>query len=133
MKNERLLDSFALVKFFREEPGYERVKHWLVEARRRENFLLVCELNAGEVFYVIGRENGIPKAEEILMLLSTLPLRMIPVTWELVLQAARLKAQYSLSYADCMAAACAIHHQAILVTGDPEFRKVKHLLEIEWI
>lgn len=133
MKNERLLDSFALIKFFREEPGFERIRQWFIEAARNGKPLSICELNVGEVFYAIARKNSLRRAEEILGLLPTLPLRLIPTTWEIVLQAARLKAQHPLSYADCIAAACAIQRQAVLVTGDPEFRALKHLIEIEWI
>lgn len=133
MKNARLLDSFALVKFLREEPGFERVKGRLVEAARSDDPLLMCEINLGEVFYVIGREQGLARAEEMVASFSTLPIKPIPVAWEMILQAARLKAQYSLSYADCIAAACAMIHQAILVTGDREFRAIQHLLRIEWI
>jgi ribonuclease VapC len=94
---------------------------------------LASELNIGEVFYVIARKKGLPKAEEFLTFLPGLPLRLLPVTWEIILQAARFKAQYALSYADCVAAASAVAHQAILVTGDPEFRALKHLVQIEWI
>lgn len=133
MKNVRLLDSFALVKFLRQEPGFERVKSWLVEAERASEPLLMSELNLGEVFYIIGKDQGLARAEEIAASFPTLPIRPIPVSWEIILQAARFKAQCSLSYADCIAAACAVNHQAVLVTGDKEFRAIQHLLRIEWI
>ncbi len=42
-------------------------------------------------------------------------------------------AQYILSYADCFALASAVNHSATLVTGDPEFQTVSHLIEIAWI
>lgn len=133
MKNARLLDSFALVKFLRQEPGFERVKGWLMDAHRTGRPLLMSEINLGEVFYIIGREQGLARAEEIAASFSTLPIKQIPATWEMILQAARLKAEHALSYADCIAAACAMAHQAILVTGDKEFRVIRHLLRIEWI
>jgi len=41
--------------------------------------------------------------------------------------------QYILSDADCFALACAVNHSATLVTGDPEFQTVSHLIEIAWI
>ncbi len=133
MKPARLLDSYALVNFLYKEPGSDRVRNWFLEAKRRAEPLLISELNVGEVFYVVARKAGSAKAEEILTLLATLPLKRLPVTWELILQAARLKAEYALSYADCVAAACAMTHQAILLTGDSEFRALKHLISIEWI
>jgi len=62
-----------------------------------------------------------------------LGLTVLSVTDSLVFQAAELKAQYPLSYADCFALACAVNHSATLVTGDPEFKTVSHLIEISWI
>jgi ribonuclease VapC len=109
------------------------VKGWLLEASRSDSPLLICEINLGEVFYVIGREQGLARAEEIVASFSTLPIQQIPATWEIILQAARLKAQHALSYADCIAAASAMAYQAVLVTGDKEFRTVQHLFKIEWI
>jgi ribonuclease VapC len=50
-----------------------------------------------------------------------------------VFQAAEYKAQYAMSYADCFALACAIENSAVLITGDPEFQAVSHLVKIEWI
>jgi uncharacterized protein len=47
--------------------------------------------------------------------------------------AAELKARHALSYAECFAAATAIKHEAAVVTGDPEFKKVEDLVAIEWI
>ena len=133
MKTRKLLDSFALIRFLRREAGSERVKELLGQSARSGDPLLMCELNLGEVYYVIGRERGLPLAEETIALVSTLPIRRVSVTWEMILHAARLKSQHALSYADCMAAACAIAHKAVLITGDREFKAVKHMLPIEWI
>ncbi len=52
---------------------------------------------------------------------------------ELVYEAAELKATYGISYADCFVLACAIRHAASIVTGDPEFGKVRHLAKIQWV
>lgn len=133
MKPATLLDSFALIKYLRAEAGAERIRRWFTDAVQQGVPLLVCELNLGELFYVIAKKNGLAKAEEILTVLPTLPLTVLPVTWDLLLHAARLKAQYALSYADCVAVACAVAHHAILATGDPEFKAVQHLVTIEWI
>lgn len=36
-------------------------------------------------------------------------------------------------HADCFAVATAIRERAAIVTGDPEFKKVEKLVEIEWL
>jgi ribonuclease VapC len=38
-----------------------------------------------------------------------------------------------MSYADAFAVVSAMEHTAILVTGDPEFRQVEHLVRIIWV
>ena len=133
MRSARLLDTFPLVRFFKKEPGFERVKALLSEARRARTPLLISEINAGELYYTVARKAGVDSAEEILAALSTIPITVLPTTWELTLAAARLKARWALSYADCFAAACAMQEGAVLVTGDQEFKQVEHLVSIEWI
>ena len=58
---------------------------------------------------------------------------VLPATNAIVFKAAEFKADHAISYADCFALACALEHSAILVTGDPEFKKVSHLLHVQWI
>lgn len=93
----------------------------------------MSEINAGELYYTIARHMGLDKAEETLANLSTIPVALVPTTWDLIVAAARLKAQWPLSYADCFAAATAIARGATIITGDPEFKRVEHLVSIEWI
>jgi len=50
-----------------------------------------------------------------------------------VIDAARIKAEYPLSFADCFAIAIARCQKAAVLTGDPEFKKVEHLVKIEWL
>lgn len=133
MKNKRLLDSFALVKFFNDEPGAQLIEDILSEAEKGKSILYLTEINAGEIYYVIARKNGPERAEEILTLMRALPIQWLPTGWNQVLAAARLKAQYSLSYADCFALAAAIQNQAELISGDPEFKSVTHLVKIRWV
>jgi uncharacterized protein len=49
-----------------------------------------------------------------------------------VIEAAKIKGKYALSYADSFAVATAIKEKATVVTGDPEFRKVERLVGIDW-
>jgi ribonuclease VapC len=38
-----------------------------------------------------------------------------------------------MSYADCFAAALAKKRQAVLVTGDPEFKQVSDEVKVHWV
>jgi ribonuclease VapC len=57
----------------------------------------------------------------------------VATDFELVLSAAKLKAEFPVSYADCFAIATAMRHQAAVVTGDPEFKRFEHCVAIQWV
>jgi ribonuclease VapC len=43
------------------------------------------------------------------------------------------KAEYTISFADCFAAATALKYHATILTGDPEFRKLGRMVSVECI
>jgi predicted nucleic acid-binding protein len=90
-------------------------------------------MNWGEIFYNIMREQGIEVAETIITQFNKYQIQLIDADKKLIYQAAKLKAKYTVAYADCFAAALSLKMKALLVTGDPEFRKLEHETKIEWI
>jgi len=90
-------------------------------------------INLGEVLYTVEWRRGFGAAQKTLMLSQSLPIKILEVTNDLVLEAAHLKAGYPLSYADAFVAATAIQNQAIVLTGDPEFESVETLVTVEWL
>jgi predicted nucleic acid-binding protein len=130
-----VLDSYALLAYFEAEPGSELVKSLLESAREGNYSLFMCVVNLGEIIYIVERERGLPKAQEILARIDELPIQIVEVDRTLTLAAAHLKMQYPIAYADCFAAALSLIKKASLVTGDPEFRKIRPEcnLRIKWI
>jgi predicted nucleic acid-binding protein len=130
-----VLDSYAVLAFLEAEKGSDRVKTLLEEAAQGQCGLLMSVINLGEVVYIVERERGLPRAQGLLALMEEWPLEIENIDQNLALTAAHIKAHASLAYADCFAAALAIQKKAILVTGDPEFKKLKLVsgLQIEWI
>ena len=128
-----LFDSHALLVFFQKEEGAEIVARILNEAIQRNTERLICVMNLGEIIYLAKRRFGEEKTLEILGRIHQLGVRVLHVPDSLVYQAAELKAEYPIAYADCFALACAIEQPAVLVTGDPEFKLVEHLVTIQWI
>ena len=128
-----LFDSHALLAFFQREDGAEIVSRILNAAIQRGTDRLICVMNLGEIIYLTKRRFGEEKKLEILGRIHQLGMRVLHVPDSLVYQAAELKAEYPIAYADCFALACAIDHSAVLVTGDPEFKMVAHLVTIQWI
>ncbi len=128
-----MLDSFALLAFLNRENGFANVRELLHSARASGTLLLMNEINIGEVYSIIAKGRSLDKAEEFLRRLETLPIQRLGNTFEEVLDAAKLKAQFPISYADAFGVATAQRSQAVVVTGDPEFQAVSHLIEIMWL
>ena len=133
MTSRYLFDSHALLAFFQEEKGTEVVAKILRRALKQRLDRLICVINLGEIIYMTNRRFGDNKKVEILGRVHQLGFKIIPTPEDLVYKAAGLKADYPISYADCFALACALEQSAILITGDPEFKKVSHLINIQWI
>jgi ribonuclease VapC len=128
-----LLDSFAVLAWVQDEPGAERVEALLIQAQRQKVPLLLNVINLGEVYYRLARHHGHPFAQEVIRQLEILPLQLFPCDASLTLEAARIKADFPMAYADAFAVATALREGAAVVTGDPEFRQVEHLVTIDWL
>ena len=50
-----------------------------------------------------------------------------------VIHAAKIKARYPMSYADCFAVATAIKEKAAIITGDPDFKHIEKIVSVEWL
>lgn len=128
-----MLDSFAVLAWVQNEPGADRIEALLTRAQRRKTPLLLNVINLGEIYYRLARQQGHSFAQEIIRQIEILPLQLYPCDQVLVLEAAKVKADYSMAYADAFAVATALRENAVVVTGDPEFRQVEHLVTIEWL
>jgi ribonuclease VapC len=132
-RTRRLLDSYAILAFLNDEEGAQRVAGFLDDAVETGAALLVNEINVGEVYYIVAKHRSEDAAEEVLLHLERIPLELVSNTFDDVLEAARLKARFPLSYADAFALATAIRFDARLVTGDPEFETAEDLVDVDWI
>lgn len=132
-KRTYILDSFALLAYFQDEPGADKVEEILLDAKENKAEALLCTINLGEIYYVTSRLRGERTAKEIMLTLAQLPISEVEAQRDLVLEAARLKARVPVAYADCFAAALAIQQKGMVVTGDPEFEKLAKSIEVFWI
>ena len=128
-----VFDSHALLKFFQKEGGYEKIVNLLEKIKKAGTPKYINAINLGEIIYSTKRAFGDQKKLEVLAHIERLNFTVLPVSTSLIFQAAEHKAQYSISYADCFALASAIEYHAAIVTGDSEFKKVKHLVELVWV
>ena len=128
-----VLDSFALIAYFRDEAGADKVEALLHKATSGHETLHMTEVNYAEVQYIIIRRNGLAGWEMVADRLVALPISFHPVTRELADIAARFKASHPISLADAFAAALAKIRDAMLVTGDAEFKVMEKEIEISWL
>ena len=134
MKRKRLLDSYALLAYLNKEDGFEKVRNVLANAQKSSLPVLMNELNVGETYYILYRKRGHEQAEYFLdTVLAGLPISMIPNDFNAVIFASKIKAQHALSFADCFAVATAQRENAVILTGDPEFKKVEKFVKIDWL
>jgi len=130
---KKVLDSHALMVFLEKEPGYEKVESLLVAAAAKDQPLLMSVVNWAEIHYIVLRELGEQKAQEIERVIMTMPIDLVEADLDLARQAARFKAFKKMSLADCFAAALAKIRKAELVTGDREFMAVQNEVNILWL
>jgi predicted nucleic acid-binding protein len=132
-KGPYIFDSYALLKLFQKEKGYEKIIRLLKEIEQAQAAKHINAINLGEIIYITTREFGDQKKLEALVSIERLGFHVLPASNKTIFQAAEYKALYSISYADCFVLTSAVEHKATIVTGDPEFKKVEHLAHIYWI
>ena len=134
MKRKKLLDSYALLAYLNKENGFEKVRNVLAEAQKTGLPVLMNEINVGETYYILYRKRGPEQAEYFLdNVLAGLPISLISNSFDAVISAANIKARHTLSFADCFAIATAQRENAVILTGDPEFKNVEDFVEIDWL
>ena len=128
-----VLDSYALISYLDKEPGYDEVAILFKESVEKDREVFVCVVNWGEVIYHALRTGGENTAKLAEDAMGVLPHQIVEANKDLTLQAAHLKANHKMSYADCFAAALAMKKKCELVTGDKEFKQVEKEIKIHWI
>jgi ribonuclease VapC len=110
-----VLDSWAVLRYLEDtSPAAEAVSDLLGQEKP-----LMSWINLGEVHYVLRRLHGEDAATETVRDLRDVIDARLPDE-SLVVDAARIKADHPLAYADAFAAALTIASEATLWTGDPE-------------
>jgi ribonuclease VapC len=126
-----VLDSYALLAYFREEPGADQVEEILTNPRH-DRWLSV--INLGEVYYIAAKRTDM-REDEVLGDVLSMQITLEDADLAMALAAAEIKGKYALSYADCFAAVLAKRYRAVVVTGDEEFIRLEQAgaCSIEWL
>jgi len=125
-----VLDASALMTFFEDRPGAEKVEEIISRAIEGKTELLMSVVNWGEVYYSVWRGRGRQSAQKVMAEIAQLPIEIVDASAELTKIAAELRAQHKLPYADCFGASLAISRKASLATADADFIVVKHEVQL---
>jgi len=128
-----VLDASALMTFFEDRAGADKVEELLAKAAEAKRPLAMSVVNWGEVYYSVWRAHGEKAADDLLRRIDQLPIEIVGVDMELAKLAASLKAQHNLPYADCFAAALAQARKATLATSDKDFQRFNSALTVLWV
>lgn len=124
MKNY-ILDTSAILTLIENEPGIEDVEKILLDAIEGKIQIFISVISLIETYYVSLREQGKTIADERLQLIDNLPIKQQALFPELARVIGDIKANKSMSFADCCVAGFAKIYKAIIVHKDPEFEQIK--------
>jgi PIN domain nuclease of toxin-antitoxin system len=117
-----VLDAWAVLALLNDEPAAKRVEHVVAE-----DIGVISWITLGEVIYRAIPRRGEARAMDAVRAVSR-RLRVEDVDGALVTDAARLKANHRLSYADAFCVATAQRHDVPVYTGDPEILALKDVV-----
>ena len=135
--NVFILDACALIAYFAEEDGAEKIKEIFKQAIDDTNTsVYMSKINLLEVYYDVIKSYNEQVANEMLEIVAEMPIKIIHKLSDAVLKkAGYLKSKYRISLADSIAIAESITKNGILITSDHhEFEIVKQYenIKINW-
>ncbi len=118
-----VLDSFAVLAFLNQERGYDVIKRLFRQAGKQKIKIYLNEINVGECYYIIHKTRSKAAAERFLLTLQTLSIELAGNNFNDIIEAARIKSGFTLSYADAFVISTARKLNALIYTGDQEFQR----------
>ena len=127
-----VLDANAVLRYLAigDGQGGEKVLGLFQQAERGQARLSMSVINLGEVLYILLKRVGEQRALHYIRILEH-GVTIVDADTIRTIQAATLKHQLKLGYADSFAAALALELKATLVSADPSFEKVGK--DLKWM
>jgi uncharacterized protein with PIN domain len=132
MPASKVVDSWALVAWLRDEPAASAFEVFLEDADAGNIDLLMSWYNVAETFYTLSKRNSAESAEEFIGRLPSLPIRLVLPDEAGIMAAARIKAAHPVAFGDAFAIALAQAERASVITGDDEIRRCA-VAPVDWV
>jgi predicted nucleic acid-binding protein len=132
-----VLDSCALIAFFREEEGAKLIAKIFENSTEERSVVYIHKTTIAEVYYDTLRFAGKEEADRILKVLATLPISPAALfDNNFIKRIGYFKVHYKVSFADCFVLALAAVKGAMVVSSDHhEFDEIDKsgVLSFKWI
>ncbi|MHA1363312.1 MAG: type II toxin-antitoxin system VapC family toxin [Candidatus Freyarchaeota archaeon] len=123
-----ILDTMPLVKLFAQEEGWEDVQKILVKIESEEIEAAISVVTLTEIYYKYVQENRPDLAESrTTSLRYAVYLRKLGIGEEVAVKAGEFKGKYGVPIADALIAASAYLKDAIVISDDPDFKKISEI------
>ena len=126
-----VLDTSAILALIRDEPGAEFVEAKLEAVSAGKLVLMASFVSLTELFYITTQLGGARRAEELIAIVKSWPMRFIYPDEALCLLAGEIKAGFTVSFADAFVAATAQQANAVLIHKDPEFEALRSAVKLK--
>lgn len=133
MRNESVrpkvvLDTKALIKLFAKEEGWESIQGISSKIEDGEIEGAICVVTLTEIYCKYLREKRLDLAKaRTEELRYAIYLRKLEINEEAALKAGEFKGRYDVSIADAFIAATAYFEGSIVVSDDPDFKRIPEI------
>ncbi len=136
-KKVYVLDSCALIAYFRHEDGSLNVADLFEKAMEKKCTIYIHRVSIAEVYYDTLRTSNKNKAEQMLKDLILIPILFLNgIDDNFIKQVGLFKVNHKVSFADCFVLASAVIKKATIITSDHhEFGSIEKsgILSFNWI
>ncbi len=128
-----VLDSSAVLAFFLGERGGAEVKRELRACRNGKRHGLLSAASLAEIHRRMRRGMDRETARRMLDALLLTPLTLVPLEREVAGEAADLSHESGAGLMDSIVAATARPSKAVVITADPDFRRLEARVKVTYI
>jgi len=125
------LDTSAVLAFFLDEPGSSEVEEILQQAEDGKEQVFTSFMTFMELLYRIWKVSGEKQAKKAYLFLRGLPVQEVLQNEDLLITAAKLKANFPISVADAWIAGTALFTSSTLVHKDPEMESLVNIINMK--
>jgi predicted nucleic acid-binding protein len=126
-----LLDTSAILSFIEDEAGADFVEGKLEQASSGKCSIAASFVSITEILYTTIQVSGKRRADELVAIIKSWPIRFVYADEALCLAAGEIKAAFAVSLADAFVAATAQSLSALLIHKDREFESMGDAIKMK--